>query len=70
MEQATSVVRRLERVSKPFKRYSPPKFCSAFMLTSIDNEPKSVGEAFDSTEGKLWKESMVEEMESLYKNET
>jgi hypothetical protein len=40
------------------------------MLTTIDDEPKSVGEAVDSTEGKLWKDAMVEEMESLYKNET
>jgi hypothetical protein len=40
------------------------------MLTAIDDEPKLVGEAVDSTKGKLWKETMVEEMESLYKNET
>ena len=40
------------------------------MLTTIDDEPKLVGEVVDSTEGKLWKETMVKEMESLYKNET
>jgi hypothetical protein len=40
------------------------------MLTAIDNEPKSVSEEFDSIEGKLWKDAMVEEMESLHKNET
>jgi hypothetical protein len=40
------------------------------VLTSIDDEPKSVDEPVNSTEGKLWKDSMVEEMESLCKNET
>jgi hypothetical protein len=40
------------------------------MLNSIDEEPKSIGEAVDSIEDKLWKDSMVEEMELLYKNET
>jgi hypothetical protein len=40
------------------------------VLTSTDEEPKSVREAVDSTEGRLWKDAMVEEMESLHKNET
>jgi hypothetical protein len=70
VEQLTLVVRRSKRVRKPVERYSPPDFHSTFVLTSIDDEPKSVGEAVDSTEGKLWKDTMVEEMESLYKNET
>jgi hypothetical protein len=47
-----------------------PNFHSAFVLTATDDEPKSVGEAVDSVEGKLWKDAMVEEMESLHKNET
>jgi hypothetical protein len=40
------------------------------VLTSIDDEPKLVGEAVNSAEGKLWKDAMVEEMESFHKNET
>jgi hypothetical protein len=40
------------------------------VLSSTDEEPKSVREVVDSTEGKLWKDAMVEEMESLHKNET
>jgi hypothetical protein len=40
------------------------------MLTSIDDDPKSIGEEFYSTKGKILKDSMVEERESLYKNET
>jgi hypothetical protein len=47
--QLTPFVRRLERVRKPVERYSPPNFYYAFVLTTIDDEPKSVGEAFDST---------------------
>jgi hypothetical protein len=70
VEQQTLVVRRSERVRKPIERYSPPEFYSAFMLNGIDYDPKSVGEAVDSTEGKLWKDTMIEEMESLHNNET
>jgi hypothetical protein len=40
------------------------------VLISTDEEPKLVKEAVDSAEGKLWKDSMVEEMQSLHKNET
>jgi hypothetical protein len=40
------------------------------MLTATDDEPKSVGEVVDSAEGKLWKDAMVKEMESLQNNET
>jgi hypothetical protein len=39
------------------------------VLNATDDEPKSIGEAVDSAEGKLWKDTMVEEMESLNKNE-
>jgi hypothetical protein len=70
VEQLKLVVRRSKRVKKLVEMYSPPNFCSAFVLTAIDNKPNSVSEVVDSAEGKLWKEAMVEEMESLYKNET
>jgi hypothetical protein len=70
VEKLTSMIRRLERIRKPVERYSPFDFCSAFILTSIDDETKSDGEEVDSTECKLWKDAMVEEIESLYKNET
>jgi hypothetical protein len=50
--------------------YISHDFRSTFVLTTIDDEPKSVGEEIDSAEGKLWKDTMVEEMESLHKNET
>jgi hypothetical protein len=70
VEQSTLVVRRLEGVRKLVEMYSLLDFCSAFVLTSNDEDPKSVKEAVDSVEGKLWKDSMVEDMESLHKNET
>jgi hypothetical protein len=56
--------RRYEQVRKSTERYSLPDFYYAFVLFSIDEEPKLVKEAMDSTKSKLWKASMVEEMES------
>jgi hypothetical protein len=70
VEQPTLVVRRSKRERKLVERYSLPNFRSTYVLTTINNEPKSVGEVVDSIEGKLWKDPMVEEMESLHKNET
>jgi DNA-binding transcriptional regulator GbsR (MarR family) len=70
VERMTPVVRSLERIRKLVERYIPPNFHSKFVLTSIDDEPKSVGETVDSLEGKLWKDAMLEEIELLYKNET
>jgi hypothetical protein len=40
------------------------------VLTSIDEEPNLVREEVDLVGGKLWKDAMVEEMESLHKSET
>ena len=51
------------------KRYSPSAFCSNFSLTITYDDPRTVRETVDSEDGKLWKEAMVDEMESLHKNE-
>ena len=51
------------------ERYSPSPFCSNFALTITDDDPKTISEAVDSEDGKLWKEAMVDEMASLHKNE-
>jgi hypothetical protein len=59
VEQLNLVVNRSKRLRKPVERYIPPDLCSTFMLTTIDDEPKSIGEEVDSTEGKIWKDSMV-----------
>ena len=53
VEQLTTVIRRLERERKPIKMYSTPEFHSAFMLTTINDEPKLFSEAVHSTEHKL-----------------
>jgi hypothetical protein len=66
VEQSALVVRRCKKIRKPIERYSLLDFCSAFVLISTGEEPKSV----NSTEGILWKDAMVGEMESLHKNET
>jgi hypothetical protein len=69
VEQPNLVVRRSKQVRKKFKRYGPPNFCSAFLVTCTYAEPKSVREGINSIEGRLLKDAMVEEMESLHKNE-
>jgi hypothetical protein len=39
------------------------------VLSTIDDELKSVREEINLIEGKIWKEAMVKEMESLCKND-
>eukprot|EP00253_Pinus_taeda_P009597 PITA_09597 len=68
-EPQTSGVRRLVRERRQPKRYSPSTFYSNFALSITDDDPKSMKEVVDSKDGKLWKESMVDEMASLHKNE-
>jgi hypothetical protein len=51
------------------ERYSPPDFRSNFALSITDDDPKTVREAVNSEDSKLWKKAMVEEMDALDKNE-
>jgi phosphoribosyl-AMP cyclohydrolase len=51
------------------KRYSPPNFHSNFALSITDDDPRTVREAMNSEDSKLWKKAMVEEMDALDKNE-
>ena len=62
-------MRRSVRERRQPERYSPSALCSGFALTITDDEPRTVREAVDSEDGKLWKEAMVDEMASLHKNE-
>ena len=64
----TLAVRRSNHERRPVDRYSPPDFRSAFVLFAVSDEPRSVKEAVNSEECKLWKNAMVEEMEALDKN--
>ena len=66
----TPVIKISSQERKQHQRYSPPKIHVAFALYSIENDPRIVKEAFDSTKGELWKKAMEEEIESLRKNET
>jgi hypothetical protein len=67
VEKLNPVVRRFERVRKLVERYSPLDFdCHyAFVLSTTNDEPRSVKVEIDLKEGKLWKDDMVKEMESL-----
>ena len=68
-EPQTPAVRRSARERRQPERYSPSAFCSNFALSVTDDDPRTVKEAVDSEDGKLWKEAMVDEMASLHKNE-
>eukprot|EP00253_Pinus_taeda_P006863 PITA_06863 len=68
-EPQTAAVRRSVRERRQPERYSPSSFYSNFTLSVTDDDPRTVKEAVDSEDGKLWKEAMVDEMASLHKNE-
>jgi hypothetical protein len=65
----TPVLRRLVRERRQPERYSPPNFRSNFSLFITDDDPRTVREAVNSEDSKLWKKAMVEEMDALDKNE-
>ena len=66
--QTSGVIRSVRERKRP-ERYSPSAFYSIFALSITDDDPRTVKEAVDSKDGKLWKEAMVDEMASLHKNE-
>ena len=69
VELQTPAFRRSYHVRIPVERYSPHDFHFAFVLYTINDEPRSVKYAVSSKECKLWKNAMVEEVEALDKNE-
>jgi hypothetical protein len=62
-------LRRSDRERRLPERYSPSDFLSNFSLSITDDDPRTVREAVDSENGKLWKKAMDEEMATLDKNE-
>eukprot|EP00253_Pinus_taeda_P034125 PITA_34125 len=68
-EPQNPCVRRLVRERSQPKRYTPSTFCSNFSLSITNVDPRTMKEAADSEDIKLWKEAMVDEMASLHKNE-
>jgi hypothetical protein len=68
-EPHTPVLRRLVRERRQPERYSPPDFRSNIALSITDDDLRTVREAGNSEDSKLWKKAMVEEMDALDKNE-
>jgi hypothetical protein len=68
-EPHTPVLRRSVRDKRQPERYSPLDFRSNFSLSITDDDPRTVREAVNSEDSKLWKKAMVEEMDALDKNE-
>eukprot|EP00253_Pinus_taeda_P014892 PITA_14892 len=68
-EPQTLGVRRIVQERRQPERYSPYTFYSNFDLSITDDDPKTMEEAVDLEDGKLWKEAMADEMASLHKNE-
>jgi len=62
------VLRRLLWKRRKLERYTPPNFCSSFSLSIIDDHLGTIKGLVDSTDGKLWKKTMIEELVTLYKN--
>ena len=69
MEPLTLALRTSYHVRRPTERYSLADFHYAFVLSMINDEPRSIKETVNYKERKLWKKAMVEEMEALDKNE-
>ena len=70
MDIQNLVVRRSSQERKKPERYSPLEFHLYFTLSTIEDDSRTVKEAINLLEGKLWKKPMEEEMESLIKNDT
>jgi hypothetical protein len=68
-EPHTPVLRRSVRDRRQPERYSRPDFCPNFDLSITNDDLRTVREAVNSEDSKLWKKAMVEEMDALDKNE-
>jgi hypothetical protein len=64
-----SILRQPQDQDGKPERYSPPDFQSNFALSITDDDPRTVREAVNSEDSKLWNTAMVEEMDALDKNE-
>ena len=62
-------MRRSVQERRQPERHSPSAFYSNFALSITNDDPRTVKEAVDSKDGKLWKEARVDEMAYLHKNE-
>jgi hypothetical protein len=63
------VLRRSIHERRKLERYNPPYFHSNSALSITDDDPRTIREAVDSEDRKIWKKAMDEEMTALDKNE-
>eukprot|EP00253_Pinus_taeda_P024133 PITA_24133 len=68
-EPQTLYVRRSVRERRQPKIYSPFAFCTNFTLSIRDDDPRTTREVVDLEDAKLSREAIVDEIESLDKNE-
>jgi hypothetical protein len=66
-EPHTPVLRRSVQERRNQKGILHLDFHSIFFLSITDDDPRTIREAVDSKDGKLWKKAMVEEMEPWIK---
>ena len=59
VEPQTLSLRRVDHARRPVERYSPPDFHYAFVLSTINDESRSIKEVVSSKECKLWNNAMV-----------
>ena len=57
-------MRSYDRIRRLVERYISLDFCYEFVLSTINDEPRSIKDAFNSKQGKLWKKDMIDEMET------
>jgi len=69
-EPQTPGIRRSIQERGPPEKYSPSTFYSKFSFSLTGDDPKTMKEAVDLEDGKLWKEAMVDEMASSHKKDT
>jgi hypothetical protein len=65
----TSVLRRSIQERRQLEMYTPPDFHSNFSLFIIYYDLRTVREAMDLEDEKIWKNTMVDEMKALENNE-
>jgi len=61
-------LRRSVQERRHLERYTPLDFYSNFVFFITDDDHRTIREAMDLEDGKLWKKAMVEEMVALDKN--
>jgi len=67
-EPQTPAIRRSVREIRQPERYSASYFYFNFSFSVTNDHPRTVKEAVNSEDGKLWKEDMVDEMAYLHKH--